>query len=51
MVKAVHTKLLFAWSSVVNGKALKTSFWNFPLRPVPFQPAGTISAGGTSWPL
>jgi hypothetical protein len=31
MVDAVHTKLLSAWSSVVDRKALKTSLFTFSL--------------------
>src|ERR1700733_10421971 len=53
VTKAAHAAMssvawreIRVWLSVVEGKALKTSFWNFPLLPTGTNPAGTISAGG-----
>jgi hypothetical protein len=47
MIDAVHTKLLSAWSSVDDRKALKTSLFTFSLFPLRSKLAGTCrgSAG------
>jgi hypothetical protein len=47
MIDAVHTKLLSAWSSVVDRKALKTSLFTFSFFPLRSKLAGTgcASAG------
>jgi hypothetical protein len=44
MVDAVHTKLLSAWSSVDDRKALKTSLFTFSLFPLRSKLAGTCCA-------
>src|ERR1700677_769824 len=45
MIDAVHTKLLSAWSSVDDRKALKTSLFTFSLFPLRSKLAGTCCAG------
>src|SRR5271156_5679894 len=41
MIRAVHAKLLFAWSSVIGRRALKTSRTTFPFLVLRSKLAGT----------